>query len=288
MKEYLKISRPGLWFPTLWIYILPVSGHLDLLHEPSFWVGVFFVMFPLNFFVYSLNDYGDVEADASNIRKGNFIFGAKSDKPTLKRAVLYSSIILVLFAIYFVVVSKSIAILLLFISIAIINYIYNFAPFRIKSRPPFELLIQIGYLLTAVLSSLWNGVDIISWQAFVYLSFFCFQAHLAGEIMDIDPDQQSGKTTTAVLIGRKNSKWLMVMLLAIEVYILGFWFEDWVLASVLAGFILWLILDVLVLFKGRAYHLSEMLLFGLGMNILGFASMVWVLFSAKLLSPVFP
>lgn len=288
MREYLKISRPGLWFPTLWIYVLPVSGHLELLQEPSFWIGVLFVLFPLNFFVYSLNDLGDIEADAKNVRKGNFIFGAKSDRPTLKKAVLCSSIILFGFAVYFVVMSKNPFILLLFASIALINYVYNFAPFRIKSRPPLELLIQVGYLLTALFSSLWNGVDIISWQAFVYLSFFCFQAHLAGEIMDIDPDLESGKTTTAVMIGRKRSKWLMVMLLAIEVYILGHWFNDWVLASVLAGFMLWLILDVLVLFKGRAYRLSEMFLFGFGMNILGFASMIWVLYSAKLLSPVFP
>ena len=86
MKEFLKISRPGLWFPTIWIYVLPLGAQLDKLESLEFWLGFFFVCFPLNFFVYSLNDYGDIQADAQNKRKGNFLFGAKSSKETLKKA----------------------------------------------------------------------------------------------------------------------------------------------------------------------------------------------------------
>lgn len=287
MKEYLKISRPGLWFTTLWIFVLPVGGQMNILGNWTFWLGVLFVTFPLNFFVYALNDLGDVEADKYNERKGNFIFGAKAEKKVLQKAAKYASILLFLFTLLFAFISGW-KMLVLFGLIVLFNFIYNFNPFRIKSRPPFELAIQIAYILTAYFSSTLNQVDPISWQAFIYLCFFCFQAHLAGEIMDMVPDHQAEKRTTALVLGRINAKILMSILLAIEVYILWFWFKDAVLAAVLALFALWLVLDMLVLYKNRVYSLSEMMLFGYGMNALGIGSMLWVLYSGKLLLPVFP
>jgi len=74
----LKISRPGLWFPTIWIYLVPFSFQDAFWEEPVFWLGFLFVTFPLNYLVYGLNDYNDYKADAVNERKGNFLFGAKS------------------------------------------------------------------------------------------------------------------------------------------------------------------------------------------------------------------
>ncbi|MFY0645029.1 MAG: UbiA family prenyltransferase [Bacteroidia bacterium] len=283
----LKISRPGLWFPTLWIYILPLGGQLDLLNHIEFWLGLLFVLFPLNLFVYSLNDLGDVDADAFNIRKGNFLFGAKASKEKLVKACKIGSWVLGIFALLFYFISGW-KMLVLFGAIVLINYIYNFPPWRIKSRPPFELFIQIGYILTAVFSSVLNEVALIPWQAFIYLVFFCFQAHLAGEIMDIDPDRLAKKTTTASVLGRQKAKWLMVILLCAEVYILSFWFQDYVLASVLALFVLWLLLDIFILFKSKSYTLNQMYLFGYGMNAIGIASMLWILYTGKLLLPLWP
>ena len=42
----LKVSRPGLWFQTLWLYTLPTSQR-DVFHSPIFWLGLLFVTFPL-------------------------------------------------------------------------------------------------------------------------------------------------------------------------------------------------------------------------------------------------
>ena len=74
----LKISRLGLWFPTLWIYLVPFSIETRFWENPIFWLGLVFVTFPLNYLVYGLNDYNDYKADLVNSRKGNFMFGAKS------------------------------------------------------------------------------------------------------------------------------------------------------------------------------------------------------------------
>jgi 4-hydroxybenzoate polyprenyltransferase len=279
---HLKISRPGLWFPTIWIYLLPLAKTPIFWQEPYFWFGLIFVAFPLNYFVYSLNDLGDVSADRLNNRKGNFLFGAKESKEVLLSAVKASTYAIIILAGIFTYIAGW-WMILLFGGIIFINYIYNFKPFRIKNKPPLELFIQTGYILTGVFSVVLNEVSMFPWQTVVYLMFFCFQAHLAGEIMDIDPDKAAGKRTTAVLIGRKRSKYLMIGLLCIEVFILIFWFEDYVLAGSLGIFLFWMLLDVFVIYKDKPYTQAEMRLFGYGMNAIGFGSMLWIICSGKLL-----
>lgn len=177
--------------------------------------------------------------------------------------------------------------LLLLFAMIIINVIYNFKPFRIKERPPFEIFIQIGYVLTALFSVLLNDLTMIPWQTILYLTLFAFQAHIAGEIMDIEPDIIANKRTTATLIGRKKTKFLMLFILLLEVYILSCWFKDYVLASFLAIFSIWLILDVFIFFKEKPYTIEQMKFFGFAMNLCALFSMLWALYSGKLLTPTF-
>lgn len=286
MRTDLKISRPGLWFPTIWIYLVPFSLTYSFWKSPLFWVGLVFVTFPLNYLVYGLNDYNDTAADAVNKRKGNFLFGAKATKAQLRLVPKKIAVVLIPFIAYFTYVAGW-KMLLLLVFMIVINIVYNFKPFRIKEKPPFEIFIQIGYVFTAVFSVLLNDLAMLPWQTLVYLTLFAFQAHIAGEIMDIEPDLLANKKTTATLIGRRNTKFLMLGLLLIEVYILIAWFQDYVLAGFLAVFSAWLILDVFILFKSRPYSIFQMKLFGLAMNISAFSSMLWVLYSKKLLLPIF-
>ena len=168
-----------------------------------------------------------------------------------------------------------------------VNIIYNFKPLRVKERPPFEICIQMGYVFTAFFSVSLNDLNRLPWQTVLYLTLFAFQAHVAGEIMDIEPDLKAGKKTTATIIGRKKTKLLMLFFLIIETCILIFWFHDYILAGFLAIFSLWLILDVFIFFKEKPYTLSQMKLFGIAMNISAILSMTWILYSGKLMQPVF-
>lgn len=286
LLQDLKISRPGLWFPTIWIYLVPFSVEVNFWHQPLFWLGLLFVTFPLNYLVYGLNDYNDVKADAFNERKGNFLFGAKYSKAQLKSVPKKTALFILPFIIYFTFVSGYKMFLLLLFMIAV-NIVYNFKPFRIKERPPFEICIQIGYVVTAIFSVLLNDLQMLPWQTFLYLSLFAFQAHIAGEIMDIEPDLKARKRTTATLIGRKNTKLLMLTFLLLETYILSVWFQDYVLAGFLAVFSLWLILDIFIFFKDKPYTLAQMNIFGYSINVSAILSMVWVLYSGSLMQPVF-
>lgn len=240
----------------------------------------------MNYLVYGLNDYNDVEADSINKRKGNFLFGAKLSKNQLKGVPLKIIIIITPFVIVFSAL-RGWNMLALLMFMIVINIIYNFRPFRIKEKPPFEILIQVGYVFTAFFSVLLNDLEMIPWQTIVYLSLFAFQAHIAGEIMDIEPDLESRKRTTATLIGRKNTKLVMLTLLIVEVLILTFWFQDYVLAGFLACFSIWLLLDIYFFFKAKPYTLSQMKFFGIAMNMSAVLSMIWILYSGKLMNPVF-
>ena len=186
---------------------MPFSLETNFWLEYNFWIGFVFVTFPLNYLVYGLNDYNDYASDKINNRKGNFLFGAKSTKEQLIDLPRHIAFVVLPFIIYFTVVSGFKMLLLLVFMIAI-NIMYNFKPFRIKERPPFEICIQIGYVFTAFFSVVLNDLTMLPWQTIVYLTLFAFQAHIAGEIMDIEPDLQSGKVTTATIIGRKRTKLL--------------------------------------------------------------------------------
>lgn len=286
MLQDLKISRPGLWFPTIWIYLVPFGNEPLFWERPLFWLGFVFVTFPLNYLVYGLNDYNDVAADAINERKGNFLFGANYSASQLKNIPLKIGIVVLPFMVYFSMIAGW-EMLFLLVFMVVINILYNFKPFRFKERPPFEIVIQMGYVFVGFFSVVLNDLPALPWQTVVYLSLFAFQAHIAGEIMDIEPDILSNKKTTATLIGRNNSKILMLLLLLLEVYVLIFWFQDVVLSSFLGFFSLWLLLDVLFFFKNKPYTLFQMKLFGIAMNLSAILSMIWVLHSGKLLHPTF-
>ncbi|WP_298489174.1 UbiA family prenyltransferase [uncultured Maribacter sp.] len=281
---HIKISRPGLWFPTIWIYLVPFSGKTTFWNTIPFWVGLFFVTFPLNYLVYGLNDYNDVKADAVNKRKGNFLFGASASKEELKGLLQKIGAVILPFIVWFSVTS-GFYMLLLLVFMVLINMAYNFEPFRIKERPPFEIFIQVGYVTTALFSIQLNNLPELPWQTLVYLALFAFQAHIAGEIMDIEPDVLAGKKTTAGILGRKKSKMLMTAIVLLEAFLVWFWFQDIVLALFLAFFSIWLLLDVLIFFKDKPYTLSQMKLFGYAINISAILSMFWVLYSGKLLMP---
>jgi 4-hydroxybenzoate polyprenyltransferase len=266
--------------------LVPFHISTNFWEKPLFWVGLFFVTFPLNFLVYGLNDFTDGKADALNPRKGNYLFGARFSKKELANVPRLIFLVMVPFLAYFSYVGGGeLFILLLFM--IVINIIYNYKPFRIKERPPFEILIQVGYVFTALFSILLNDLEMLPWQTLLYLTLFAFQAHIAGEIMDIEPDILTKKRTTATLIGRKKAKFLMLFLLLFEAYILKFWFDDWALSSFLAAFSCWLILDIFVFFKDKPYTLKQMKLFGIAINISAIISMIWVLYSGNLLHPNF-
>jgi 4-hydroxybenzoate polyprenyltransferase len=269
----LQVSRPGLWSTTVMFYLMPL-GHVDMLHSGRLWLGLFFVLFPLGFLLYGVNDIVDAETDALNPRKGTFMFGsrgAREQLAALKWQIAAAQIPFV--AMFYFFVGPRIlwwyAILLLAVAF------YNAPGIALKGRPPFDVLIQASYLLVFVLSSWLNNAPQLPWQTFLLGALFAMHSHVFGEVMDIEPDQLSGRQTTARSIGRVRAKFLIATFLCIETALVWIFFRDGIITGFLAFGALWFIIDATLLWKNRSYRPKEMRLFLWGWNAAAFLGMFW-------------
>ena len=202
---YLKVSRPGLWFATVWLYMVPTGQIPNLWESIPFWIGFIYVTFPLNFLVYGWNDMVDFDTDQINPRKDTFLFGAKGNQQELAnlwKPMLFVQLLFLPILFYYI----GWHFLWMIIIFLIINALYNKPTNGLRSMPPLELLCQVGYLLIAPFSLYLNEVAQLPYQTYIYLLLFAWQSHLIGEVMDIEPDKKVGKTTTATIIGMKKTK----------------------------------------------------------------------------------
>lgn len=279
---YLKVSRPGLWFATLWLYLLPTSQMTDIYQSWIFWYGLFYVCFPLNFLVYGWNDIVDYETDALNPRKDSFWFGARGSKEQLQvlwRAIAFSQ--LLFFPVLIWAGGWKVGLfLLIFI---LINGLYNLPERGLRSHPPLELLCQVGYLLVVPLSIWVNQLDGLPWQTYLYLFLFAMQSHIMGEVMDIVPDRKAGRKTTGTVLGTKRTKLLIIGIVMLEVALLFSIYQEYIFGGLLAAGLVWLLLDVFLIYKDKQYTVLEMKLFALMSNVVAIMSMAYVWWSGCLL-----
>ncbi|HVS13670.1 MAG TPA: UbiA family prenyltransferase [Thermoanaerobaculia bacterium] len=271
---WLKVSRPGLWFQTLWLYLLPTSQHAEVFRSPHFWLGLLFVTYPLNLLVYGLNDVADQEIDRHNPRKDSFLFGARGSAEELRRVPTVAAAVNLPFAIALTAAAGP-RMALLLAAVLAVNVLYDLPRWGLRGRPPLELLNQLGYLLVLPLSSLLNGLPLVSGRTLLYLALFCTHAHLVGEIMDIEPDRRAGRRTTATVLGARPTKLVVLALVLAEGWLLIVAFRDPVLGSFLLLGALWLLLDATLLHRARPYTRREFRVLGLALNVAGFASIAW-------------
>jgi len=271
---WFKVSRPGLWFQTLWLYLLPTS-HQPIFQSWVFWLGLVYVTFPINFLVYGWNDIVDFENDRHNPRKDSFLFGARGAREDLARLPWALALAQIPFFLAFIWLGGWTMALLLS-GMVLVNFLYNHPKWGWRGRPPLELINQAGYLLLLPFSILLNHTPSVSWAAVAYLVLFCSHSHLMGEIMDVVPDAQANRMTSARVMGIKATKSLILTLVLIEGLLLGLVFHDWYLGGFLLLGVGWLLADLIVLYRDRPYTVVQFRLFGLAINLSGFASMAWV------------
>ena len=269
----LQVSRPGLWSTTALFYLMPL-GQADFLHSRTLWLGLFYVLFPLGFLLYGVNDIVDAEADRLNPRKGTFLFGSlgKAEQLAALRWKIAAVQIPFLIIFFFLIGPR---ILGWFGVLLIAVGIYNVPRFGWKSHPPFDVLIQASYLLVFVLSSWLNGASQLPWQTFLFGAMFAMHSHIFGEVMDIEPDRLSGRRTTATLLGAERSKLLLAGFLCVETMLVYYFFGDLVIAGFLGFGAAWFVLDSLLIWKNRPYNPRTMRLFMWGWNAAAFAGMFW-------------
>jgi 4-hydroxybenzoate polyprenyltransferase len=269
----LQVSRPGLWSTTAMFYLMPLA-HADILHSGKLWLGLFFVLFPLGFLLYGVNDIVDAENDSLNPRKGTFMFGSRGAREQLAALKWQIAAVQVPFvaAFYYFVGPRILwwyAVLLLAVGL------YNAPGIGWKGRPPLDVLIQASYLLVFVLSSWLNNAAQLPWQTFAFGAMFAMHSHVFGEVMDIEPDRLSGRRTTATVIGRVRAKFLIATFLLVETALVQFCFQDWIITGLLGIGALWFLADATLLWRDWAYSPREMRLFLWGWNAAALLGMFW-------------
>jgi len=198
----IKASRPGLWATAVWFYLLPL-GQRHVFDTPGFWLGLIYVTFPLGLIIYGWNDIADADIDQFNPRKGTFLFGARGSQEQLRRLPLQIALGQAIFAAVFLLLTGP-KILPWFAGLIAFTAVYNLPRYGLKQRPPFDILNQAGYLLVFVLSSWLNHAPQLRWPAMLFGALFAMHSHVFCEVMDIGPDRQSGRRTTATIIGANS------------------------------------------------------------------------------------
>lgn len=270
----VKASRPGLWATAAWFYLLPL-GRRDVFHSFEFWLGLLYVTLPLGLLIYGWNDIADAEIDRFNPRKGTFLFGALGSHQQLARLPWRIAMVQATFAATFLYVVGAKAILW-FAALVAFTAIYNLPRYGLKSHPPFDILNQAGYLLVFVLSSWLNHAPQLRWPAMLFGALFAMHSHVFGEIMDLEPDRQAGRRTSATVIGAIAAKLLISGMLVAEAFVVRHYFNNLWIAGALAFGALWFALDALAIWRKRPYSLPLMRIFMLAWNAIALGSMGWV------------
>ncbi|MFT5125072.1 MAG: 4-hydroxybenzoate polyprenyltransferase [Kiritimatiellia bacterium] len=280
-RTWLKISRPGLWFQTVWLYLLPTS-QMRVWDSWEFWVGLVYVTFPLNFLVYGWNDIVDYSVDKANPRKDSWLFGARATPEQL--LALPVPLVLVQVPFWGIILRLNyLAGSLTIVGILLTNYLYNDKRIALRGRPPFDLLNPLGYLIVLFLGYWLNDCHLMPWQTILYLALFCLHAHVIGEVMDFYPDKLAGRVTSVGRLGITLSKILIIALLVGEIVLVGFVFKEWVLTGFLLFCIIWLVVDMAWLFKEGSYSLGQFKLMGIAMNLAGYVSISYLWWTGGLL-----
>ncbi len=270
----LKAARPGFWSTAVWFYLLPV-GQRNMFGTPAFWLGLVYCTFPLGLLLYGWNDLADRVTDRLNPRKDSLIFGARGTDAQLARLPRIIVLVQIPFLLTFFVLLgwKT---LIWFAAVLLVNWLYNRPKFPFKSHAPFDMLNQAGYLLVFPLSSWLNGVPQLPWATFVFSAMFAMHSHLFGQIMDLVPDREAGRRTTAICLGIVPAKILLLTLLVVETILVTWAFKNPYFSAAMALGALWLLFDLTVLFRNRLYPQGALTLFALGLNVAMFSTMNWV------------
>lgn len=275
-----KVARPGFWSTSVWFYVLPL-GQRWVFDEPRFWLGLFYITFPLGLLIYGWNDLLDRETDRLNPRKDTFLFGARPTAEQVARLPWRIALVQAVFLAAFVALLGERAIAW-FAALVLATALYNWPRTGLKARPGFDMLNQAGYLLVFVLSSWLNGVPQVPWFTFVFGALFAMHSHLFGQIMDVTPDRAAGRRTTAVAIGALPAKWLMVAFLAGESWLVWSCVRDPFIAAFLGASAIWFALDATLLWRNRPYEDWQMRLFFTGWNVAAIATIPWIWRTAAL------
>jgi len=83
----LQVCRPGLWTTTALFYLMPL-GHSINFSSARFWVGLVYVLIPLGFVLYGVNDIFDVGSGPAEPAQGHIFVRLTRAEGTISRVAM--------------------------------------------------------------------------------------------------------------------------------------------------------------------------------------------------------
>jgi 4-hydroxybenzoate polyprenyltransferase len=215
-REYLglayRVSRPRFWFYLLGPYtvgcIWGADGYLDLL-KPWFFAYFFFFMFPANVLLYGVNDLWDQETDELNPKKEGKEHRVKPGERKALRRLVWAAVGLSLLLTVF---QRGIVERLILLGFILLSYYYSAEPIRFKQRPFLDSASNILYALPGVFSYYLTSGTLPPTPVLAAAFMHTFSMHLFSAVPDIAYDTETGIRTTAVVLGRRLSLALCLVL----------------------------------------------------------------------------
>jgi 4-hydroxybenzoate polyprenyltransferase len=220
-----RISRFRFWIYTGGTYVVGYALGMDAFSaffRPEYYVYLLYFFFPANVFIYGVNDYWDGETDAGNPKKEGkehrMDEGERRDTIRMIALVGGISLLLLLFQ---DPVERVVFLLFLFLS-----YFYSARPLRFKEMPFLDFSSNMLYVMPGIFGYYLAGGTLPSIPLITAGYLHISAMHLFSAIPDIPYDREAGISTTAVVLDRRRSLLLCLII----------WFLLSLLAILLAGF----------------------------------------------------
>ena len=107
-----------------------------------------------------------------------------------------------------------------------------------------------------------------------FSALFAMQSHLFGQLMDVDEDKQAGRHSTAIVMGIRPAKLLLVAIMLVESVIAFSYFRFSVVAWFMAVGAAFFLVDAV--FGPKRYPINFMKVFFVGWNLVVIATMYFV------------
>lgn len=205
----LKISRPPLWIALPLVFCMGLAYGQRGLTDPSFRFTPLIILqmcmlsFPFCLFTFGLNDVYDFASDQMNPRKKG-IEGIRLEARyhrMVKIAAFWVGIVFLCVS----AATANLANVYFAVTLLCLSYVYSAPPWRLKIRPPFDVVSAgiLGFLAPFALGfSFVDDATALPFQAY-YFTCCVMGFHAFSTIMDHDVDKRIGDRTFAVAYGKR-------------------------------------------------------------------------------------
>jgi 4-hydroxybenzoate polyprenyltransferase len=205
----LKISRPPLWIALPLVFSMGLAYGQRGPADPSFRFTPLIVLqmcllsFPFCLFTFGLNDIHDHVSDQMNPRKRG-IEGIRleiRDHGMIRIAAFGVGIVFLCVS----AATVNLANVYFAVTLLCLSYVYSAPPWRLKTRPPLDVISAgiLGFFAPFALGySFVDDATVLPLQAY-YFTCCVMGFHAFSTIMDYDVDKRVGDRTFAVAYGKR-------------------------------------------------------------------------------------